>query len=65
MDGPVSHGEDFHSECVHLTAVRVERGKSMKRGQLMGLSGVSNSGDAHLHLGVCGKERKCFEYYAN
>jgi len=58
----VSHGEHFNSVYMHLTAVHVERGQSLKRGQLIGLSGVSNSGHAHLHFGICRKERSCFEY---
>ena len=59
----LSHAADFHSVYVHLTEVRVEMEKSMKRGQLIGLSGASNSGHAHLHFGICRKEGRCFEYY--
>jgi len=49
----VTHAEDFHSAYLHLTELHVEMGKSVKRGQLIGLSGASNSGHAHLHFGAC------------
>lgn len=58
----LSHAEDFHSAYLHLTQLRVEMGQPLKRGQLIGLSGASNSGHAHLHFGTCGTAGKCFDY---
>ncbi|TRZ49080.1 M23 family metallopeptidase [bacterium] len=49
----ISHGEHFNSLWGHLTEVFVEKGQSVKRGQLIGLSGSSNYGYPHLHLGIC------------
>jgi len=31
----------------------VKKGQSLKRGQLIGLSGASNDGVHHLHFGIC------------
>jgi hypothetical protein len=49
----ISHGEHFNTLYGHLTKVFVQKGQSLKRGQLIGFSGSSNYGYAHLHLGVC------------
>lgn len=49
----ISHGEHFNTLYGHLTKVFVEKGQLLKRGQLIGLSGSSNSGYAHLHFGIC------------
>jgi hypothetical protein len=58
----VSHAKDFHSAYLHLTQLHVEMGQPVKRGQLIGLSGASNSGHAHLHFGACGTAGKCFDF---
>ena len=58
----LTHAEDFHSAFLHLTELHVEMGKLLKRGQLIGLSGASNSGHAHLHFGTCGTPGKCFDF---
>jgi len=49
----ISHGEYFTSLYGHLTRIFVQKGQSVKRGQLIGLSGASNSGYSHLHFGIC------------
>ena len=49
----ISHGEDFYTIYGHLNKIFVEKGQSLKRGQLIALSGASNSGYAHLHFGIC------------
>jgi len=49
----VSHGEHFNSLYGHMTKVFVKEGESLKRGQLIGFSGASNNGYAHLHFGIC------------
>jgi murein DD-endopeptidase MepM/ murein hydrolase activator NlpD len=49
----ISHGTHFNTLYGHLINVFVEKGQSLKRGQLIGQSGSSNDGYAHLHLGVC------------
>jgi murein DD-endopeptidase MepM/ murein hydrolase activator NlpD len=51
----VSHGKHFNSLYGHMTEVLVKEGESLKRGQLIGLSGASNNGSAHLHFGICKK----------
>jgi len=49
-------GKPFFSEYGHLKKVSVSKEQQVKRGQLLGLSGASNSGNAHLHFGLhCGK----------
>ena len=58
----LSHADGFHSAYLHLTKHKVEIGQPLKRGQLIGLSGASNSGHAHLHFGTCGAAGKCFEF---
>lgn len=58
----LSHAEDFHSAYLHLTELHVEMGQPLTRGQLIGLSGASNSGHAHLHFGTCGLAGKCFDF---
>jgi hypothetical protein len=58
----LSHADDFHSAYLHLTELKVEMGQPLKRGQLIGLSGASNSGHAHLHFGTCGTAGKCFDF---
>ena len=44
----------FHFDLIyaHLSEVYVEKGQLLKRGQLIGLSGASNEGVAHLHFGI-------------
>lgn len=46
------HGDHFKSIYGHLSEAFVEKGQSLKRGQLIGLSGASNSGYLHLHFGI-------------
>lgn len=58
----LSHADDFHSAYLHPTELHVEMGQVLNRGQLIGLSGASNSGHAHLHFGTCATAGKCFEY---
>jgi len=48
----ISHGEHFNTLYGHLTKVFIEKGQSIRRGQLIGLSGASNRGYPHLHFGV-------------
>jgi murein DD-endopeptidase MepM/ murein hydrolase activator NlpD len=59
----LSHGDHFDSMYVHLSEIFVEKGQLVKRGQLIGLSGVSNSGWEHLHFGICKKGGGC-KYYS-
>ena len=58
----VSHGEHFDSVNMHLMRIDVQPGQSLRRGQLIGLSGASNSGHAHLHFGICRTGGNCFDY---
>jgi len=48
----IRHGDHFSSNYMHLSKVYVDRDESVKRGQLIGLSGASNSGYEHLHFGI-------------
>jgi len=43
----------LRTHYAHLSKVFVKVGQSVKRGELIGLSGASNDGYAHLHFGVC------------
>jgi len=58
----ISHSIHFNSLYGHLSKVFVEKGQSLKRGQLIGLSGASNNGNAHLHFGICKKRGNCQNY---
>lgn len=58
----IIHGEHFATIYGHLTKVFVEKGQSIRRGELIGLSGASNSGYPHLHFGVCKIGGKCKNY---
>lgn len=53
----VKNGKHFLSEYAHLSKVLVSDGQMVKRGQLIGLSGVSNNYNkpnyAHLHFAIC------------
>lgn len=53
----VTHGEAFMSDNAHLIKVYVVKEQLLKRGQLIGLSGETDSpsrrGFAHLHFGIC------------
>ncbi len=53
----VMHGKHFISLYAHLSKVLVMKGQLLKRGQLIGLSGESNSwgkpGYQHLHFAIC------------
>jgi hypothetical protein len=48
----VKHENYFYSLYGHLSKVVVKSGEKIKRGQLIGLSGSSNSGVQHLHFGI-------------
>ncbi|MCJ7832758.1 MAG: M23 family metallopeptidase [Deltaproteobacteria bacterium] len=48
----LGHGDRIGSFYGHLTKVFIEKGQLVKRGQLIGLSGASNSGYRHLHFGI-------------
>jgi murein DD-endopeptidase MepM/ murein hydrolase activator NlpD len=58
----VRHGDNFSSLYGHLEEVFVETGQLLKRGQLIGLSGASNNGYAHLHFGICKIVKNCRNY---
>lgn len=58
----VSHGEHFNSLYGHMTKALVKEGESLKRGQLIGFSGASNNGYAHLHFGICKIGGGCKNY---
>ena len=58
----ISHGEHFSTLYGHLNKIFVENGQSLKRGQLIGLSGASNNGYAHLHFGICKIGGSCKNY---
>jgi murein DD-endopeptidase MepM/ murein hydrolase activator NlpD len=58
----ISHGEYFKTFYAHLTKIFVEKGQSIKRGQLIGLSGANNRGYAHLHFGICKIAGMCLNY---
>jgi murein DD-endopeptidase MepM/ murein hydrolase activator NlpD len=58
----VQHGRDFRSLYGHLEKAFVVQGQALKRGQLLGLSGVSNNGYAHLHFGLCMLEGSCLHH---
>ena len=58
----ISHGEHFNTFYAHLTKTFVEKGQLIKRGQLIGLSGASNNGYAHLHFGICKIGGSCINY---
>jgi murein DD-endopeptidase MepM/ murein hydrolase activator NlpD len=60
----ISQVEDFTTFYAHLTKIFIEKGQSIKRGQLIGLSGANNRGYAHLHFGICKSGRNCI-YYSN
>ena len=47
-----SHSEHLNILYGHLTKIFIEKGLSIKRGQLIGLSGASNNGYSHLHFGL-------------
>jgi hypothetical protein len=48
----VKHYENFFSFYYHLSKTFVTVGESIKRGERLGLSGKSNDGYRHLHLGL-------------
>lgn len=53
----IRHGEHFISNYAHLSKVFVRKDQFVKRGQLIALSGASNSWNRpnyqHLHFGIC------------
>ncbi len=58
----ITHGEYFKTSYGHLTKIFVQEGELVKRGQLIGFSGASNSGYPHLHFGVCKIGGNCKNY---
>lgn len=58
----IQHGDHFDTVYGHLSKVFVEEGQSLKRGQLIGLSGASNDGYAHLHFSICKIGGRCKNY---
>jgi hypothetical protein len=56
------HQEHFGSLYCHLRKVLVEKGQSIKRGQLIGFSGACSSGKQHLTFCVCKNLRTCMDY---
>ena len=48
----IKHSDDFFSFYFHLSNTFVTEGESIKRGERLGLSGKSNDGWRHLHLGL-------------
>ena len=48
----VEHSDDLFSFYYHLSKTFVTVGESIKRGERLGLSGKSNDGYRHLHLGL-------------
>ncbi len=55
----ISHGKNMDTNYMHLSKVFAEIGQSIKRGELIGLSGVDNGGYAHLHFGICRSDGSC------
>lgn len=55
----VRHGENFNTFYGHLEQAYVEKGQLLNRGELIGTSGSSNSGNAHLHFSVCTIGGRC------
>jgi hypothetical protein len=53
----LQHGQHFISNYAHLSKVFVKKGQFLKRGELIALSGASNSYNRpnyqHLHFGIC------------
>lgn len=63
----ISHGTHFVSLYAHLSKVFVGKDQLVKRGQMIALSGASNSFNKpnyqHLHFGICKIERgRCRNY---
>jgi murein DD-endopeptidase MepM/ murein hydrolase activator NlpD len=58
----ISHVEHFTTFYAHLTKIFIEKRQSIKRGQLIGLSGANNGGYAHLHFGICKIGGSCINY---
>ena len=48
----VQNAQHFDLIYGHLSKVYVAKGQLLKRGQLIGLSGLSNDGTPHLHFGI-------------
>jgi murein DD-endopeptidase MepM/ murein hydrolase activator NlpD len=64
----ISHGMHFRSLYAHLSKVFVRKDQFVKRGQMIALSGASNSFGKpnyhHLHFGICKIEGNC-RYYSD
>lgn len=50
----ISHG-DIDAVYVHLVKVHVSAGQTVRRGQVIGLSGSTKAGGSHLHFGIVRK----------
>ena len=55
----IRHGDHFNTFYGHLQQAFVKKGQILKRGELIGISGASNSGYIHLHFSVCTIGGKC------
>jgi len=60
----VQNGDHFKSLYGHLSKAFVKKGQSLKRGQLIGLSGKTNTGSKHLHFELCKTEGR-YGYYSD
>jgi hypothetical protein len=58
----VSHADQCHSQYLHLSETYIELGQSLTRGQLIGLSGAANSGQAQLHFCICASAARCIDF---
>jgi len=62
----IRHGRHFRSLYAHLSKVFVKKDQFVKRGQMIALSGASNSfgkpNNQHLHFGICKIEGNCRNY---
>jgi murein DD-endopeptidase MepM/ murein hydrolase activator NlpD len=54
----LGHAADLSTVYWHLSAISVEAGRAVRRGQAIGRSGMTgNATTPHLHFGVCGWPR--------
>ena len=55
----LDHEPQFQSLYSHLIEVHVKPGESLKRGQLLGLSGWDDTGRQYLHFAICRSSGGC------